>query len=100
MAAVLNANVVNEAIKPFQSQGLMGERDIEKKVLELPIPEFNGTNEIHQAIAELGKQAHARAEMIVRTAQLPVSLGRRRALVRRGVQPILDGIDRSVSRLL
>src|SRR5918992_1078847 len=33
LASVLNSSAVNEAIKPFQTVGLMGERDIEKKVL-------------------------------------------------------------------
>src|SRR5947209_8238623 len=43
LAAILNSNVPNNEIKPFQSLGLMGERDIEKKVLELPIPLFDET---------------------------------------------------------
>lgn len=46
LAAVLNSEVVNEAIKPFQSTGLMGERDIEKKVLDWPIPLFRADNSI------------------------------------------------------
>ena len=41
LAAILNSNVPNDEIKPFQSLGLMGERDIHKKVLELPIPVFD-----------------------------------------------------------
>src|SRR5207249_9604361 len=35
LVGVLNSSVVNEAIKPFQSQGLMGERDIHRRPFEV-----------------------------------------------------------------
>ena len=48
LVAILNSNVPNDDIKPFQSLGLMGERDIHKKVLELPIPVFDQKKSNHQ----------------------------------------------------
>ena len=41
LCAILNSEFINEAMKPFQSAGLLGERDIHKKALGLPIPEFD-----------------------------------------------------------
>ena len=38
VTAILNSASANEAIKPFQSTGLLGERDIEKKLLDIPMP--------------------------------------------------------------
>jgi hypothetical protein len=47
LAAVLNSNLVNQQIKPFQTKGLLGERDIHKKPLELPIPQFDMDSSIN-----------------------------------------------------
>ncbi|MBI5182390.1 MAG: N-6 DNA methylase [Nitrospirae bacterium] len=41
LCSILNSPLVDALIKPMQSRGLFGARDITKKVLELPIPEFN-----------------------------------------------------------
>src|SRR5882724_8721819 len=49
-------SVVNEAIKPFQTQGLLGERDIERRPLEAcPIPLFDPKNPLHLEIAEVAR---------------------------------------------
>src|SRR5690348_3408801 len=36
VTAILNSETANERIKPFQSTGLLGERDVHKKLLDLP----------------------------------------------------------------
>ncbi|MBW1954042.1 MAG: N-6 DNA methylase, partial [Deltaproteobacteria bacterium] len=43
ITSILNSKLVNYLIKPMQPRGLWGPRGIEKKVLELPIPQFDGT---------------------------------------------------------
>ena len=40
LCCYLNSDYVNSAIKAFQTSGLFGERDVAKKILELPWPEF------------------------------------------------------------
>jgi len=55
LAAVLNAPAVDKLIKPMQTRGQWGPRDICKKVLELPIPRFDPSEEAHLKLAELGK---------------------------------------------
>lgn len=100
LAAVLNAPAINEAIKPFQSMGLMGERDIEKKVLEVPIPFFDMTKPDHVTLARFGKAAREEAAKVVAAGSLPASLARRRALVREATKATVARIDEAVKRLL
>lgn len=99
LAATLNSETVNQEIKPFQSFGLAGERDIHKKVLDLPIPAFDRKNELHQEISRLGAQAAREAEPFARSNKLPSTLGRRRAAVRDAIAPILESIDEAVQKL-
>jgi hypothetical protein len=100
LAATLNSSVPNEEIKPFQSLGLMGERDIEKKVFELPIPFFDEDKFDHRRLAELSKEAHRRATAYIAATLLPDSLGTRRAMVRKAVSETIEQIDSIVTRVL
>lgn len=61
LTSLLNSPYVNELIKGLQSKGLFGERDICKKVLDLPIPKFDSSNENHKRLAELGKKCRIKA---------------------------------------
>ena len=54
LAAVFGAPVVDKAIKPMQSRGQWGPRDIHKKVLDLPIPQFDLSESDHLRLADLG----------------------------------------------
>ena len=102
LAAILNSATVNELIKPFQSVGLQGERDIHKKALELPIPRFDGRKSEHVALAKLGADARKKAARVVASAKSegwPDGLARRRAIVRGGVSGLLEEIDAAVRSL-
>jgi len=55
LCGLLNSSLVNETIKPLQTRGLFGERDIHKRPLLLPIPHFSARNAKHARLAELGK---------------------------------------------
>ena len=100
LAAILNADIVNEEIKPFQSQGLLGERDIEKKVLELPIPLFDSSRKEHNELAQLSGIAELEVRKLLATNEMPTTLGGRRAAVRKAVAGILSDINRLVEKLL
>ena len=102
LVAVLNSETANEAIKPFQSTGLMGERDIEKKLLELPIPTFDRDNAKHQKLAELGLGAHKRAETALHSGEFPAtgSTARQRAFIRTHLESEMKEIDDLVNLLL
>lgn len=102
VAAVLNSASVNDAIKPFQSTGLLGERDIEKKLLDLPIPLFNPKNATHLKLSELGSAAHRHAAALIHDQNFPSgsSLARQRAFVRTALTDTLAEIDELVKTLL
>lgn len=102
VSAILNSESVNEAIKPFQSTGLMGERDIEKKLLDVPIPVFDSKNTKHRKLSALGIKAHRQARAIIRDHNFPAatSLARQRAYVRTALKDTLTEIDVHVKDLL
>jgi hypothetical protein len=52
LSGVLNAPITTELTRPLMSYG-KDERDIHKHVWELPIPEFDPANAVHQRIAQL-----------------------------------------------
>ena len=100
LTAILNSLVADEMIKPFQTLGLLGERDIEKKILELPIPVFSGNNSIHLELAELGKEATKKANRIVLDLPETRSLGMKRKAVREALGEIIQNINLRVSKIL
>jgi methylase of polypeptide subunit release factors len=55
LTAMLNAPVIDQKLKPMQARGQWGPRHIHKKVLELPIPQFDPSEEAHLKLAELGR---------------------------------------------
>jgi hypothetical protein len=102
LSAILNSEAVNKAIKPFQSRGLLGERDIHKKLLELPIPTFDSSNSIHDEIARLGLQAHRDATAITTSDGFPTGAGiaRQRAFMRDQLRETMASIQKLVSKMM
>lgn len=100
LASVLNSSVSNEAIKPFQAMGLLGERDIHKKLMDLPIPRFNPENTRHAALVQLGRQAREKASEVLKMSAPPTSLARLRGQMRIQLKNELAEIDRIVKKLL
>lgn len=63
LIGVLNSNVVNDAIKPYQTEGLQGKRDIHRRPFEVcPIPEYDKTNPVHMGIVHHAKAAKVTLE--------------------------------------
>jgi type I restriction-modification system DNA methylase subunit len=102
LAAILNSETVNAAIKPFQSMGLLGERDIHKKLLELPIPLFTPDKSEHSELAKLGACTRRKVEQVVHSAHFPAtsSIARKRGFVRDSLMDELKNIDGIVRSLL
>lgn len=102
LLAVLNAPSVDDKIKPMQSRGLMGTRDIHKKVWDLPIPLFDANNPAHQELVRLSRECCALvAERITsepKLAQMPI--GRARTQIRVGLTEPLARIDELVRALM
>lgn len=102
LAAILNAEATNQVIKPFQSTGLLGERDIHKKLLDLPIPTFDSGIALHRKLSELGHDAHRQAQAVISDQNFPAgaSLARQRAHIRTALGGELAEIDGLVRKLL
>jgi type I restriction-modification system DNA methylase subunit len=101
VAAMLNSETANQMIKPFQSTGLLGERDIHKKLLDLPFPSFNEENPKHNALADIGICAWKKAREVVSSAEFPTgtSTARQRGLIRTNLESELGQIDKLVKQL-
>lgn len=101
LAAVLNSPAVDTLLKPLQTRGLWGERDIHKRVWQVRIPRFDASDPTHQRLAELGETCHARvAQVATQIGQRYRSPARRRAAVRAVLKAELAEIDSLVRRTL
>jgi len=101
ITALLNAPIVDLLIKPMQSRGQYGERDIVKKVLELPLPRFNPKNEKHNKLVELAKEAHEKAaKTIPELEEKYRSIGKIRSLLKAELSKEILGIDKIVRELI
>lgn len=102
LVAMLNAPFVNQVIKPMQARGLWGPRDIHKKILELPIPEFDPSNDEHRKLAVLGKDCLQKVtDWLEAGGPGDVrSIGKLRSMVREMLTEELRDIDGLVEPLL
>lgn len=101
LVAVLNAPAVDAAVKPMQSRGLWGPRDFHKKVLELPIPEFDPKNAVHRRLAELGAECTEKVKNWLDKggAGTIKSIGKLRSMVRDMLSDELAEIDSLVKKM-
>jgi methylase of polypeptide subunit release factors len=98
LSAFLNAPYVDETIKPHQTRGQWGERDIHRRPFEVvPIPKFNHEDEKHQKLAELSKECH---QKVTRLALTGKSIGFLRNKVREHLSQELAEIDKLVRDIL
>lgn len=88
LTAVLNAPAVTAAVAQYQSRGLFGARHFDKYVWLLPIPQYDGSDPLHEQIVELGRHA----EEIAAAVDIPAGTGFQaaRKLIRQAL--IADGV--------
>lgn len=110
LAAVLNSSVLDAIIKPVQSRGLWGPRDIHKKPLESGIPRFGPNNKVHRQLSSLAQTSATTALKVLdefaedkggRTDNLaPQVVGQLRSKIRRFLETELSRIDTLVCKIL
>jgi len=100
LAAILNSETVNEAIKPFQSMGLMGERDIHKKVLDVPFPSYDKDNSTHRDLVQFAKDSAKAANKATRLPGFPGHISGQRAFIRVQLEKIRAEMDRLVKSII
>ena len=106
----LNSKIINNAIKPFQSRGLWGERDIYKIPFEMPIPYYDKSITSHQKIASLSKKnshlARKKLESFSHYTKIdlanatPYLVGRLRTEVRNHIQDPTNELDELVCSII
>ncbi len=99
----LNCAYINRGIKEFQTTGHFGERDVTKKILEFPWPNYSPSNAHHRHLATLGHRAASQVRALLgNTADLELdarTLGRERLRVRAHIAPLMMEIDAMVKAI-
>lgn len=100
ISSLLNANTIDQLIKPMQSRGLWGPRDIHKKVWELPIPKFDASNEDHKSLSRLGEFCTKKVEKLIPQITKYKSIGHIRKIIKGELKEELKQIDEIVKRIM
>ncbi len=103
LSAVLNSPTADHAIKPLQTRGDFGPRDIHKKIWELSIPSYDGGNADHKKLASLGADCNREVAKLLDSLPAKLregSLGRLRNVVREAVAEQLKEIDETTRLIL
>lgn len=101
LVAFLNAPIIDKLIKPMQSRGLWGERDIHKKVLELPIPRYKPASKLHERLVMLSKECHKKVNKLAPDLEEKyVSIGKMRSEIKETLKSEIAEIDSTVRQLL
>ncbi|MGA9392139.1 MAG: N-6 DNA methylase [Candidatus Sulfotelmatobacter sp.] len=99
LTGILNAPVVNDAIKPWQTQGLQGERDIARRPFEVcPIPLFDSQDGLHGQIVLASREA--RVKMLHWKSKIEGGAAEARSAARKIVLPELAKLDELATQLL
>lgn len=100
LCSILNSPTVDELIKPMQAKGLFGPRHIHKKIWELPIPEFNPSNENHLKLARLGEECTKKVSKLLSQGTPQKSIGNLRKIIKAGLADEIKEIDGIVKGVL
>jgi len=102
LATLLNSPSLDKILKPMQSRGAWGPRDIHKKILELPIPKFEPDNKTHKIIASMGDVCSRKVTFwLSEKDQAEVKpVGRIRAKIRNLIHDELLEIDKLTKKLI
>jgi hypothetical protein len=99
LSAILNSKIIDELIKPLQTHGLWGERDIHKRPLMLPIPRFSKSNVKHKKLTELGKLCHEKVPNILSKIESK-SIGKIRTQIRNSLSEEMSLINKLTKEVL
>ena len=98
LSAILNSKVIDDKIKPFQTRGLWGARDIHRRPLLFPIPKFDPKNSNHLELAKLGKKCSEKIPQMIEKFKVN-GIGKLRSLIRKELIEI-ESIDKIVKTVM
>ena len=100
LVGVLNAETCRERITDKQAKGQGGARHFDNLIWELPIPEYDGRNALHQRIAALAGECEALAATVVLDAGAYFTTQRRAIRDALGEAGLMQRLDTLVAELL
>lgn len=95
LSAIFNSEIISEIIKPLQPRGLFGARAIHRRPLLFAIPKFDGNDDMHLKLADIGNECHKR----VKTMKF-LQKNNIRAEVRKKLKSKITEINQIVSKIL
>ncbi len=98
LSSILNSKVLDDKIKPFQTRGLWGARDIHRRPLLFPIPKFDPKTYDHLELAKLGKKCSEKVPEIVKKFKMS-GIGKLRSLIRKELMEI-EKINEIVNKIM
>lgn len=99
LETVLNAEVTQALVEPYQSRGQLGARHYDMYVWQLPIPGFSPSEPLHAELADLGERAEVLAAG-VDVAGVGFQAARKRIRVALTESGLQDEIEAAVGVLL
>jgi len=100
LSAILNSSVVDEIIKPAQSRGKFGPRDIHKKPFEITIPKFEQKHEIHMQLSDVARKCTIKTNKLSPDLQRKYrGIGHIRNKIKEALKSDHDQIDELVLKL-
>jgi len=99
LCAIFNSKILDDLIKPLQTRGMFGPRDIERRPLSFPIPRFKKNDPIHKELALLSSQCHSLTPRILKKIKAK-SIGRIRSEVRNEIEEQIKKINILVEKIL
>jgi hypothetical protein len=99
LCAILNSKVIDNLIKPLQTRGLWGPRDIHKRPLTLPIPIFNSKDKQHKKICDLSLLCQNKVPIYLDQIKMD-GVGSIRTEIRKKLKNELEEIDVLVKQIL
>jgi hypothetical protein len=105
LTAILNSTTPNEMMKPFQTQGLFGPRDIHKLILDIYYPKYDSNDSKHICLAYLSKISHAKTSDFLKSIDAVqiiagLNLGRIRLDIKKHLASEMKEIDEIVKKII
>ena len=102
LLAIINSTTLENQVAPFRPRGLFGERDLQKHLWKLPIPEYNPEEAGHRDLAGMGQQAVAEVQAELAYLDKPDSTAARSRLRHQwqSTSHTAQAIEKAVARLL
>jgi len=99
LAAILNATVLNDLVRPYQAVGAFGPRHFDKYIWQMPIPAFNAGSPAHVDLVALA----VNAEQVATATAIPGTAGFQgaRKLIRAALEEsgVSEQLDAAVAEL-